>query len=144
MPQQVPGQGAAGPPLGPGSSGEFLGEMKPRTAAMLCYIPWFGWLAAILVLASQRFKHDMEIRFHAFQGLYLFVAWLIADWILVPALTFSRSGAHFPMGGSLAGIVKLAVMAGWVVMLIKTSKNERFRLPLIGEWAERSVNEQRL
>ena len=130
------------------ATGEYFSDIKPRTAALLCYIPWFGWLVAILVMASQRFKNDTpennDTRFHAFQGLYLFVAWLIADWVLDPALRLSVDGARvFHMGSPIAGVVKLAVMAGWVIMLIKTSRNERFRLPLIGELAERSVNEQR-
>ncbi len=143
--QQVAGStGEAGRTAAPRGTGEIFGEIKPRTAAILCYVPWFGWLAAILVMASQRFKHDMDTRFHAFQGLYLFVAWLIADWILAPALSFSSESAHvFRMGNPIAGILKLVVMAGWVIMLIKTSRNERFRLPLIGDLAERSVNEQR-
>lgn len=143
------GGSAAGTPGGATRpAGEVFSDIKPRTAAILCYIPWFGWLVAILVMASQRFKHDTpennDTRFHAFQGLYLFVAWLIADWVLDPALTLAVDGARmFHMGSPIAGLVKLAVMAGWVIMLIKTSRNQRFRLPLLGELAERSVNEQR-
>ena len=41
-----------------------------------------GWIAAIIVLASQRFKAMPTVRFHAFQGLYLFVAWLMNDQVL--------------------------------------------------------------
>ena len=116
-----------------------------KNASLLCYIPWFGWIACVFVLASQRFKRDTvegpEVRFHAFQGLYLFVAWLIVDWILSPALSFSSSGlGHFhPFGG----ILQLVILAAWIMMIVKTSQNEHYRLPIIGEMAERSVQEQR-
>ena len=64
--------------------GRGLESLNPKTASILCYIPWVGWVAAIVVLASDRFRHDRAVRFHAFQGLYLFVAWLIADQVIRP------------------------------------------------------------
>jgi len=54
-----------------------LSGISPRTASILCYIPVVGWIASIIVLAADRFRNDHRVRFHAFQGLYLFVAWLI-------------------------------------------------------------------
>src|SRR6476659_6890395 len=61
-----------------------LQGINPRTASILCYVPGIGWIASIVVLASQRFRGDRFVRFHAFQGLYLFVAWLMEDWVLRP------------------------------------------------------------
>src|SRR5690349_8709861 len=73
---------------GSAPSAELLGDLKSKHAAMLCYIPWLGWIASIIVLASRRYKLNTpdarEVRFHAFQGLYLFVAWLIVDWVISP------------------------------------------------------------
>src|ERR1041384_2130662 len=79
--------GAAQPPASTPSPGPPRGgveSLNPKTASILCYVPWVGWIAAIVVLASQRFRHDRAVRFHAFQGLYLFVAWLIADQVVRP------------------------------------------------------------
>ena len=125
---------------------DFLGELSGKHAALLCYIPWLGWLAAIIVLASKRYKGDTlgarEARFHAFQGLYLFVAWLIVDWVVSPALRFGALGmgnAFQPLGG----LLHLLVLAAWIVMLVKVSHSEHYRLPIVGEMAERSVEEQR-
>ena len=36
------------------------------------------------MLAARKFKGDHIIRFHAFQGLYLFAAWLVVDWVIGP------------------------------------------------------------
>ncbi len=137
--------GAQGAPPRYPTPEQVFGGTSPRTARILCYIPWFGWIAAIIVLASDKYKantpENHQTRFHAYQGLYLFVAWLIVDWVISPALRFGRFG---PFPGPGAGILNLLILAAWIFMLVKTSKNENFRLPLIGELAERSVNEQRI
>ncbi len=124
---------------------DFTAGISPRTASILCYIPWFGWIAAIIVIASPRFKRDLETRFHAFQGLYLFVAWLVINMVVQPALRVSEiGGPMFPFPRAGAGILELLILVSWIVMLVKTSKGQHYRLPLIGEWAERTVNEQRV
>jgi uncharacterized membrane protein len=39
----------------------------------------------------------------------------------------------------LASIIELSLLCVWVWMLIKTSNNERYALPLLGELAEKSL-----
>ena len=73
-----------------------LAGLSPRTAAILCYVPAIGWIAAIIVLAARKFKDNHMIRFHAFQGLYLFAAWLVVDWVVGPIVR-STPGHHFPL-----------------------------------------------
>ncbi len=124
-------QPVSAPPADP------LGNVTPRNASLLCYIPLAGWIAAIVVLASSRFKTDRTVRFHAFQGIYLFVAWLLIDWAVGPF--FPEHIVHF----SIAGVLKGAIFVVWIIMIIKTSQNEMVRLPLLGELAERSIAEQR-
>ena len=108
--------------------------ISPRTAAMLCYIPFVGWIAAIFVLAAQRFRDNASVRFHAFQGLYLFVGWLLLDWTVMPWFHF-LPGHFFPFGK----VLELLLFALWIFMFIKASKEERYSLPVIGELAERSL-----
>ncbi len=122
----------------PGTPGIYraAGEgMTPRTASMLCYIPFVGWLAAIFVLASHRFRDSRDVRFHAFQGLYLFVAWLMLSW--TSAFPFFHFGPmpFFP----LHKLLELFVFGVSIFMLIKASREERFSLPVLGELAERSL-----
>jgi uncharacterized membrane protein len=107
---------------------------------LLCYIPVIGWIPAVVVLASERFKQDRTVRFHAFQGLYLFVAWLLVDWALGPLLA-TVPGHAFRT--SVVGILKALLFVVWIFMIVKTSHNETYRLPVIGELAERSLSEQR-
>lgn len=124
------------PPARPAT--EPLAGISPRTARMLCYIPLVGWVAAIVVLASERFRRDRDVRFHAFQGIYLFVAWLIVEKVIDPVFDM-LPGPPIPVGSLLS-----ALMLGvWIFMLIKVSQEQTFRLPILGELAERSVSEQR-
>lgn len=128
----------------PGSEASFSGAapdplsgLSPHTAAILCYVPAIGWIAAIFVLASRRFRENHVIRFHAFQGLYLFAAWLVVDWVVDPIMRFSPARSH-PTEMLLHGIL-LAVS---IFMMIKASHDEAYVLPIIGELAQRSATEQ--
>lgn len=122
-------------PAASATRGDLFAGVTPRTAAVLCYIPMVGWIAGIVVLASERFRLDRNVRFHAFQGLYLFVAWLLADRVLAPMFAFVP---HVPLGA----LVRLVVLGLWVFMIIKASQDEAYSLPLIGELAERSIAER--
>ena len=110
--------------------------MSPRTASILCYIPVVGWIAAIVVLAADKFRNDRRVRFHAFQGLYLFVLWLIVCEVIGPM--FRHVGHNF----RIDKILDAAVLFLWIFMLIKTSQDETYSLPVIGELAEKSVAER--
>lgn len=126
------------PAAKPAGGEDWLRSIAPGTAATLCYLPFVGWIAALIVLGSHRFREDRQARFHAFQGLFLFVAWLLAD--LAAGILFGFTGALTRR--ALAGTLKLSVIGGWVLMLWKTAQGETVRLPFLGDLAERSVNEQ--
>lgn len=115
----------------------FSSSMTPKQASVFCYIPWVGWIASIVVLASNRFRDDKDVRFHAFQGLYLFVLWLFVDWVF-PGFFYGIDGMR-----TAGKLMKLGVVVGWILMLVKTSQGQMLRLPVIGELAERSASEQR-
>jgi uncharacterized membrane protein len=114
-----------------------LAGLSPRTAAILCYVPAIGWIAAIIVLAARRFKDDRMIRFHAFQGLYLFAAWLIVDWVVGP-IVHSTPGHFFPIDSLLQALILVVS----IFMMVKASHNEAYVLPIIGELAQKSATEQ--
>jgi uncharacterized membrane protein len=118
-----------------------LQSLDSRTASLLCYIPVVGWIMAIVVLASAKYRDDLDTRFHAFQGLYLFVGWLIADLVFAPLRVLPF---HFLFGFHLGGLLKAVIMGAWIFMLVKVSQRERFKLPVIGDLAEKSVSEQRV
>jgi uncharacterized membrane protein len=115
---------------------EPLANIPSRTFAILCYIPVLGWVPSVIVLAMKRFRGDVKMRFHAFQGLYIFAAWLIVDWAIHPIF---ESMHHVFRVDS---ILEALLMVVWVFMLVKTSQGQTYELPLVGELAQRSAREK--
>jgi uncharacterized membrane protein len=118
------------PPIDP------LAGMNPRTASILCYIPVVGWIAAVVVLASKRFRTDQTVRFHAFQGLYLFAAWLVVDWAIRPI--FQAIGEPV---FRFDRVLEALLFGAAIFMIVKTNHGETYSLPVLGELAHRSATE---
>ena len=110
---------------------------EDNKVASMCYIPFVGWVFGIVTLASERFRKARDVRFHAFQGLYVFVLFLIISWVFEPI-------AHGnPVTARINDLLHLVVIGTGVFMLVKTRQGEMIRLPFLGELAEKSVLEQK-
>lgn len=118
---------------------DFLDSVSNRTASILCYIPVFGVIPAIIFLASQKFRRNIWVRFDAFQALYLFVSWLILSSAL-PTLVSGLPG--WGLEHVFFGLVKLAVFLCWIYLEVKAAQNQQIRLPILGDLAARSAFEQ--
>jgi uncharacterized membrane protein len=93
-------------------------------------------VASVIVLGARRYRNDFNLRFHAFQGLYIFAAWLLVDWAIQPF--FSSLPHNF---FRLDLLLKMVLLGVWVFMLVKTSHGEAYSLPVFGELAQRSAQE---
>ena len=89
---------------------------------------------SIIVLASERFRHDRAVRFHGFQALYLFVAWLMEDQAIWPLL---RHGDMWP----LHGVLQAVLLGAAIFMMIKAAHQQQYSLPLIGDLAQKSMTD---
>jgi uncharacterized membrane protein len=114
-----------------------LAGITPRTASILCYVPTVGWIAAVVVLAARKFKNDKIVRFHAFQGLYLFAAWLLVQWVIRPLMLGLPEHSI-----SLYHILEAVLLAVSILMMVKAGHDEPYVLPIIGELAQKSAAEQ--
>jgi len=122
------------PPAGARVGADVLAGIQPRTASILCYVPGIGWIASIIVLAADRFRQHKTVRFHGFQGLYLFVAWLLEDQVMRPL--FGRiPGMH------LHGLIQALLLGASIFMMVKASHDEAYALPLFGDLAQKSMAE---
>src|SRR6201996_9311969 len=83
----APGAGATPPPPPPGYAptvtptpiGPAVG-MTNNLAGALCYL--FGFITGILFLVLAPYNQDRTIRFHAFQSIFLNIAWVVL-WIVI-------------------------------------------------------------
>ena len=136
--QQNVHSGAFRPPNHvPPTPADPLAGLSPRSASILCYIPTVGWIAAVVVLAARKFKNEKIVRFHAFQGLYLFAAWLVVQWVIHPIVLNMPN--HFVR---LDHILEGILLGVSIFMIVKASHGEPYVLPIIGELAQRSAAEQ--
>ena len=119
---------------------EVLHGISDRAACILCYIPVFGVIPAIIFLASQRFRTNLRVRFNAFQGLYLFVTWLIIS-SAVPTLLFTGFSERV-VEHTILGLLKTVLVIAWIYLMVKASHEEEVRLPILGDLAARSTQEQ--
>jgi uncharacterized membrane protein len=117
-----------------------LNGISDRTACILCYIPMFGVIAAILFLASQRFRTNYRVRFDAFQAVYLFVTWLVVNSAAPTLLLAGMPGADLTRAAF--ELLKVALFFCWIYLLVKAAREEQVRVPILGDLAARSTHEQ--
>jgi uncharacterized membrane protein len=128
------GGAAAASALGPTSMG-----MQANVAAGLSYI--FGWVTGLIFFLSE--KQNQFVRFHAMQSI-LFSAGLtilyIAVWVLDFVFALANVGFLALLFGCLFWIVGLAAFVVWIILLINAFQGKKFKLPVIGDYAERYAN----
>lgn len=103
------------------SSGGGTEGIDPKLAALLCYI----WIIGLVFLLITK---DKFVKFHAIQSLLLGVAWFVITLVLgfIPVINFF-SWLLWPLYVVLI-----------VVMMVKAYNGERYKLPVIGDVAEKS------
>jgi uncharacterized membrane protein len=125
-------------PNAPKSASDPFANVDSHVVQSLCYIPFVGWIVSIYAMSVERFRPDRLTRFHAFQGLYTFVAWLIYDWVLESVLY-----GFIPRAWILNRLIKLAFVCGWIYMVYQTSQKVLVRIPFLADLADKSVDEQK-
>ena len=113
----------------PASSG-----LDSNIAGLLCYL--FGWVSGLIFLLID--KRPM-VRFHAVQSIGLSIAAFviaIVFWVLTFILAILTSGAGLFLS-LLFPLVMLGIFALAILCMFKAYKNEKFKLPVIGDIAEK-------
>jgi uncharacterized membrane protein len=109
------------------------GGLTDNMAGMLAY---FTFIPAIVFLVLEPYNKSRFIRFHAFQCLFLtgaLVALSIALAILamIPIIGLVTIPIHF--------VIWLACIALWIVLILKAYQGQMFKLPVIGDMAEKQA-----
>lgn len=100
--------------------------LSENVAATLCYV--LGWVTGLIFLFVE--KQSGFVRFHAMQSLMTFGLLSIAGFItnFLPGIG--------PLIGALIGLLSLVL---WLVLMFKAWSGARYKLPLVGEEAERQA-----
>lgn len=100
--------------------------LDPKVSSLLAYL--LGIVGGIVFYAISK---DSYVRFHSMQSILLWVAMAV---IYVGIIIL---GLAIPFIWMLSWIVWLGFFALWVLLMIKAYQGERFKLPLIGQMAEK-------
>jgi uncharacterized membrane protein len=101
-------------------------NMEPNVAAGLSYLTWIAGLIFFLIEKKNRF-----VRFNALQEILLTVVVFVAGFIL----------GYIPfIGGAISSLVWIAGFILWLICIINAFQGKYFKLPIIGDYAERWAN----
>ena len=140
MQNPPPVQVSSQPPVQAGKSSTGLDE---NVAALLSYI--FGWLSGLIFFLIE--KDSRLVRFHAMQSLLLnvtgavlfialWVVWIVLAIILAQISEVLASLISIVMGLVLF-VLGLGLFIGVIMCLIKAYQGQYFKLPVIGNFAEK-------
>ena len=108
--------------------------LTDNVAGALAYVTI---IPAIVFLVLEPYNKNRFIRFHSFQCIFFAVAWC-ALWIVLSII------AHIPLLGWLTiliwPLIGLAGFVIWIVLVLKASQGQMFKLPVIGDMAEKQAS----
>ncbi len=127
---------AGGPAVATAPAGSGLAD---NVAGMLAYITI---IPAIIFLVMEPYNRNRFVKFHAWQNIFLHVA-AVALWIVLMILTVAASVV--PIVGHLivmllGFVVWVGLVVVWVILLIKANAGQMYKLPFIGDLAEKQAN----
>ena len=100
--------------------------MNQNVAGLLCYLA--GWITGLIFFLIE--KENRFVRFHAMQSIITFGSLTVLFMILgfIPILGW--------MVMPILGILQVIL---WIVLMVKAYQGELFKLPMIGEIAEKNI-----
>ena len=118
------------PPAGSNSPSEKIsGGMRASRAGWLSYLG--GWVTGLIFLLLKR--ENRFVRFHAMQSLIFFGAMSILTAVFSSIPLLDEIGAGL-------GFVSFIC---WIVLIVKAARGRSYKLPIIGEYAEKWANSLR-
>jgi uncharacterized membrane protein len=128
--------GAAQAPSGGGAGVATGSGLDENVAALVCYVGL--WVTGLIFFLIDKRPF---VRFHAAQSLVLFGGLHIISTIVFRVLfaVFGLGGIFF--FGSIAGLIYDVIAFGgfilWIFCMVKAYQHERFKLPFVGDIAEK-------
>jgi len=107
--------------------------MADNVAGMLAYVTF---IPAIIFLVTAPYNQSRFVRFHSYKSIFFCVAVFAVQVALsvltvVPLLIFLTAPLHM--------LVFLGSLILWIVLLLKANQGQMFKLPVIGDLAEKQA-----
>ena len=134
MSEDFPPQPPAYVPPPPASTASGLSDNVAAALAYITIIP------AIVFLILEPYNRIPLVKFHSYQS----IALNVVAFIIQIGLMIAESILHFiPLSWMLFSVIHLivflAIFIAWIVTILKASKGEWYKLPVIGDFAEKQA-----
>jgi uncharacterized membrane protein len=110
--------------------------LQSNVAGLLCYP--LGFITGAFFLIAEPYKRDHFIRFHAFQSIFLSLAWMAVYFVLHLMLSMFPL-MFWQVVGVLTSLISLGFLCLVVFVMYRAYSNEQFQLPMIGALAEKQA-----
>jgi uncharacterized membrane protein len=108
--------------------------LSDNAASGLAYITI---IPAIIFLILEPFNRNSLVRFHSWQSIFLAIAWIVVD---VATLILRRMPFLGWTMWFAVPLVELGFFIIWLIVLINAFNGKRFKLPIVGDLAEKQAN----
>jgi uncharacterized membrane protein len=100
--------------------------MNQNVAGLLCYVA--GWITGLIFFLIE--KENKFVRFHAMQSIITFGGLTVLFFVagVIPFVNLV-----------LVPILGLAQLVLWIILMVKAYQGEKFKLPVIGDIAEKNI-----
>ncbi|MBL8238242.1 MAG: hypothetical protein JNM66_12520 [Bryobacterales bacterium] len=114
--------------------------MEDNVAGALCYL--FTVITGVVFLVLEPYNKNKLIRFHAFQAIFFGLGAFAVNIAITIVSTILRSLLNYSLY-FIPALLSLAVGLGlfgvWILLMYKAYNREYFKLPIIGDLAEKQA-----
>ncbi len=122
------------PPAPPASYGDTAAPAAPMAENVAGMLAYFTIIPAIIFLLIEPYNRNRFVRFHSFQCLFTCAALIVIQIVLS---IFSHIIPVLMLG--VWGLLGLAELALWILLVVKAYQHEMFKLPIVGDLAEKQA-----
>jgi uncharacterized membrane protein len=135
----APAAGGGAPAAGATAQTASSAGLSDNAASALCYV--LGLLTGIIFLVQAPYNQNKLVRFHAFQSIFLNVAWFAAA-IAVSIVGVIMTSISWALG-AMFGLVSMVIHLGFLVLVIyvivKAVQGSKVVLPVVGPLAAKQA-----
>ena len=110
--------------------------LTENAAAALCYV--LGLITGILFLVLEPYNRNRNIRFHAFQSIFLNVSWIVI-WVAIGIVLAMVHTVGLFFFGFLYPLVGLCFFILWIYLILMAYQGKTIVLPVIGPLAQKQA-----
>ena len=107
--------------------------LDENVAGALCYV--LGFITGIIFLVME--KDSKFVKFHAIQSIIVSLALWVFNMVITSILIAAFSYSMWGIVGMVSSLISLAFLIIWIMMILKAYQGEKFKLPIVGDIAEK-------